>query len=177
MIDKHRMDTGALIRNMMERLAGMKKSQAELNDELLNTGTCLDEALETMDAIDKLLGQIEAKKTALESPRTIEDDRIPAPELSTLLEKLLQESIGRLEERLSENMLEALKELRDAAGPVREVKSEEFGAPADGKQVDLSAVLVPDRVESNIEELGIEETESKGVDRSLEKLRGMKDGL
>ena len=88
---------------------------------------------------------------------------------------MLQNPMEDLGDKISRKILEKLKDLKGVSGRAREAKIKELKDLADDELVDLSK-LFREKVESNIEDIGVEEKETKGIDKSLERLRRMRQG-
>ena len=146
----------------------------KLKDEILATTRSLDESLAAMDDLNARLKQIESQKKAVRPKQTTEKGPMSAEYFSRQLEKLLQVSMGDLEKRLSQNIVSLLKELPGSAGPDREVKIKAIQEAVISEAVDLSKLFSHDQLKSNINETGIDESESKGINESLKKLRRMR---
>jgi len=56
-----------LIQNFRKRVEDIRRSQSELEDELLNTEKWLDKLIDNMDSVNKRLKQIESQKVVLQS--------------------------------------------------------------------------------------------------------------
>lgn len=94
------------------------------------------------------------------------------------IEKLLQGSIDALGDKLSDKIVGMLKELKTMAGPVREAKISEIWNAAQSEHVDLAAMFLHEKVESNLgaDGLKIEEKKTQGIGSILDKLKKLKGG-
>jgi len=149
-------------------------SQGKLKDEIIATTRSLNESLAAMNDLNARLKQIESQKRSVRPKQTTEKGPMSAEDFSRQLEKLLQVSMGDLEQRLSQNIVSLLKELPGSAGPDREVKLKAIQEAVISEAVDLSKLFSHDQLKSNINETGIDESESKGINESLKKLRRMR---
>ena len=163
------------IQNIFKRIEGIKESQSKLDEELLYVGKWLDELIDNMDSVSKCLKEIGAQRAASQSKPKTEKTYMSEQDFKALLEKLLQGSLEHLGDKISGRIMDKLKELKETSGPQREVKIKELKEVADSETVDLTK-LFHEKIESNIDQIGVDEKESKGIDKSLEKLRKMKEG-
>lgn len=170
------MNMTALIEDIIKKIRGTNKSHTEFADEILSTGQLLDEAIDAMETLNRSLKQVLSEKTTRRPEHAVDKDRISIEEFSAQSEKLLQSSIENLEERLSQRILNMLKELKDTTGPVRQAKLKELKEAVKSEEADLSALFAHERIESNIDELGVEETELQGIEKSLSRIRRMREG-
>lgn len=151
----------------------VKESQEALDKELLAIEAWLDELGHDADAVNSRLRAAKAGKAAVKQEPP---SAPPEEDFKSQMEKLLQGSLEHLEDRLSHRILNMLKDLKDVKGPAREMKLKEFKAAVDDGVIDLSGLFIHDKLESNIGEIGIEEKESKGIQKSLDRLRKMRTG-
>ena len=95
-------------------------------------------------------------------------------EFRARLEKLLEGSLENLGDKISQKIANQLKDLKGLVGVDRDVKIRQIQQSGDYESLDFGTIF-QDKIESNIDEIGVEEQEAKGVDKSLEKLRKMKE--
>ena len=162
-----------LVKGLYKKIEDIKKSQDELDGEFFYTRNWLDELTHNMDSLSQHLKQITSEKVSLESNHKGEKSYVLEEDSKKLLERLLQGSLQDLGDKISRRILDKLRDLQGTSGPLRETKIKELKEIADSESVDLSR-LFQEKVESNIEDIGIEEKEAKGIDKDLEKLRRMR---
>jgi len=162
------------MRGLKKRVEGIKKSQSELNEELLYTETWLDKFMYNMDSVNIRIKEIQPRKAGLPVEPGGDKPHMSEEEFKVLLERLLRGSLEHLGDKISQRILDKLKELKSASGALREVRIKELKEAADSGLVDLSK-LFREKIESNIEDIGVEEKEAKGIGESLEKLRKMRE--
>ncbi|MBF0521926.1 MAG: hypothetical protein HQL24_02600 [Candidatus Omnitrophica bacterium] len=178
------MDLNILIQNLSENVVEIKKTQMELNDELLSIERDLNKSLEDQAAINTKLKEVVLQKRIEKSTPQIP---VVAPEVviqkaehpqpidtTAQLEKLLQGSLDALGDKISDRLMGMLKELKSLPIEVRATRIHEIKQAADAELVDLSALYKHQEVESNIEEVGVDEKEAKGIDKNLERLRKLR---
>ncbi|MCX5667132.1 MAG: hypothetical protein NTY34_02320 [Candidatus Omnitrophica bacterium] len=153
----------------------IKESQGALDRELLAIEAWLDELGHDADVVNAKLREAKAHKPAIkQEPKTA----MPEEYFEAQLEKLLQGSLEHLGDRLSQRILDMLKDLKEVEGPARETKLKELKAAVDDEVVDLSGLFTHDKLESSINEAGeagIDEKESKGTKKILNSLRTTKN--
>ena len=164
------------IRELTGKAERVRASQNRLDEELLALGRQLDGLMEDADSVNTRLKKLKSQ-AGTSRPKSPEE-KIPDSEdgFTRQLEELLRGSLQHLEERLSQRIVDMLKEVKETAGPLREAKIKEIRAAVDAQNVDLSRLFIHEKVESNINEIGVEEKEAQGIDRNIEKLRKMKKG-
>jgi len=159
--------------NIEAGMGQLKESQDALDKELLAIEAWLDELGHDADAVNARLRAAKAGKPDIkEKPKTA----APEEDFKAQMEKLLKGSLEHLEDRLSDRILNMLKDLKGVKGPARDMKLKELKAAVDDEVVDLSGLFTHEKLESNIGEIGIEEKESKGIQKSLDRLRKMRTG-
>ncbi len=177
-----------VIEDITRRTNILKQSYGNLDREVLSSGAWLERLMTEADSINTRLGELHLQKPvappkpAQPAASSISEGSISAANnvaadrenFEKNLEKLLQGSLDALGDKISDKILNMLKELKGMAGPGRDIKVKEIKAAADSQLVDLSSLFMHEKVESNIEEIGVDEKEAKGVDKSLEKLRQMR---
>jgi hypothetical protein len=92
------------------------------------------------------------------------------------MEKFLQSSFESMGDKLSGKLSGLLKDLKTVSGPVRESRMREIHQVAAEENIDLSGLFGFQKVDSNIEEIGVNEKKAKSIDKSLERLRKMREG-
>ena len=168
----------ALMRELSNKTEEIKKFQDELDKELLYTEDWLDKSIEVMNVMERRLKQLKSERDSLRKKSTVEKPHISEQDFERMLEKVLQGSMQSLGNKISQKILDKLKDLKSASYEVRKIKIRELKELVDSEQVDLSQ-LFREKIKSNIDDIGVEEQEVRGIDKSLEKLRRMmkkKDG-
>lgn len=164
-------DAGS-IQELLNRGERIEASQGEIESELASVGAQLDALLKDAERQEQDLKGLESAPRAEKAP---EGPRAPEVEFTEILERLLQGSLEGLGDKISRKILDKLKGLRALSGPEREDGVRELKELADSEAVDLSA-LFSEKVKSNIQDIGVEEKETKGIDEGLRKLREMRGG-
>ncbi len=164
-----------LIKDLSERVEGMRKSQSDLDGELLYTETWLDQLIDNMDSVNRNLKQAKSGKVSSEPEPVSKKVHMSEEDFKTQLEKLLEGSLEHLGDRISDKILNMLREVKETSGLTRVRKIKEFKEIAESELVDMSKLFLHEKLESNIEQIGVEEKESMGIDKSLKKLREMKE--
>lgn len=178
-----------MIQDIRDRTNTLKQSQGKLDEETLSVGAMLDKFSTEMDSVNTQLKGLRSNKTAattqpaepveesIQKEQRAEEARpsvVDTEKLEKSLEKLLQGSLDALGDKISDRLLNMMKEFKGLAGPGREDKIKEIKAVADTELVDLSSLFMNVKVKSNIQEVGVDEREAKGIDKSLKKLRQMR---
>ncbi len=89
------------------------------------------------------------------------------------MERFLTNSFETMGDKISSKMQAMLSELKSAGGAVSPARMREIKQAAAEENVDISGLFNYKGVDSNIDKIGIEEKQAKGIDKSLEKLRKM----
>lgn len=178
---------------LAERIQELGQFQQDAHGKLQALESELDKWLEEMCSANvELRERLKAKPQAFGSDQTAHAEVPPAtltlpsaafaPSLSddykVSIEKLLQGSMEALGDKLSDKILGMLKELKTMAGPMREAKMMEIHNMAQAEHVDLAALFLHEKVESNLgkDGLKIEEKKTKGIGSILDKLKKLKGG-
>ncbi len=164
------MDRDPVIQNFVNRVSTLKQSRNELNEELLSLGTQSDKLIHEMNTVNTDLEELKSRKPDM--PLKSAEQEPQPPEAN--FEKVLQGSLDALGDKLSDKLLNMMNELKSMVGPKRTGMMKKIKAAADFELVDLSNLFAHDEIKSNIQEIGIDEKEAKGIDKSLEKLQQMK---
>ena len=109
-------------------------------------------------------------------------DTIEAPSKDTIqtdfasnLEALLEKSLDKLGDKVSDRILKMLERLQGTEGPAREEQLRAIKQAADEELVDLSNLFMhQEGIKSNLEDIGVDEKEAKGIDKNLERLRELR---
>lgn len=168
-------DKRALTASFKKRVEKITVSQEGANKEVSSIGPRLDALIDDAERVLAGLKGLKSQKGAPVPKGESGGAQLSMEDFSRRLEKLIRGSMEHLEGRLSERILKMLKDLKSAPGEEREYKIRKIREAAGDESVDLSSLFVHEEVESNIGEIGIEEKESKGIDKSLKKLRGLKE--
>lgn len=179
------------------RVNKIRESYDSLDKEMIYVESLLGELLREADEVNSRVHQAKSEAASIElepkqarAPAEKEEPKseppaaaaaaIPTPAVPVDenfkgdIEKLLQGSMDHLEDRLSQRILNMLKDLKVASGPARETKFREVREAVSNESVDLSGLFKHEKIESNIGDIGIEEKESQGIQSSLERLRKMR---
>ena len=186
------MDTDKIIQKFSHLISELEQAHKQINDQWLSMEEVLNKSLEDQSAMNIKLKECLAGKqagngalpTVMPPPAPVETGfqnplQKPSPEPVdpvTQLERMLQGSLDVLGDKISNRLMATLKELRSLPVEMRAAKIQEVKQMADAELVDLSALYKHEPVESNIEEVGVHEKESKGMDTNLEKLRALRRG-
>jgi len=166
------MNYDELMRDLSKREEDIRASQIGLEKELLFLGAELDSFIASTESLKK---RLEDFKSAPEIKTAEERPRLSGEEFKESLERLLQGSLEQLGDKISQKILNKLKDLKGLSGPVKESKIRELKELADSEMLDFSK-LFSEKVKSNIRDIGVKEKETKGIDESLKKLREMREG-
>jgi len=164
-----------IIQTINSKINSIKKSQEELHQEVISMETLLNKSSDNMKTVNIRLKDLLSKKSSSDKPiPSAASNTSPDVDMNAQLEKLLQGSLDALGDKLSDKMLNMMSELKTLSGPMRTVKMREIKETADAELVDLSSLFAHQEVQSNIEDVGVDEQEVKGMDSSLDKLRAMR---
>ena len=176
------MDDKILIQSLMDKIKDIKQSHSKLHHEVLATETWLNKSLDNMLSINCQIKELISKKRTAKpdsgespaepveahEPQMTDEKKQITPEQ---LEKLLPGSLGALEDKISKKMLGMMTEIKIMTGPVKNEKIKEFRVVATNELVDFSSLHTYQKIESNLDEVGADEKETKGFDENLEKLK------
>lgn len=173
------MDDKILIQSLMDKIKDIKQSHSKLHHEVLATETWLNKSLDNMLSINCQIKELISKKRTAKpdssespaephEPQITDEKKQITPEQ---LEKLLQGSLGALEDKISKKMLGMMKEIKMMTGSVKNEKIKELQTVATNEFVDFSSLHTYQKIESNLDEVGADEKEAKGFDENLEKLK------
>ena len=172
----NKMDRDKLVHDFPRKLEDIRRSQAEFDEELLYIETWIDRLMDLVDSANRDPGRARPLEPAAAPGPVDERMHVPEDDFSAHLEKLLEGSLEHLGDRISQDIFNMLKELKQTTGVAREAKIKELKEVAGPELVDLSRLFLRGKLESNIGEMRVEEQEAEGIDKSLEKLREMKGG-
>ncbi|MBF0384238.1 MAG: hypothetical protein HQL27_00050 [Candidatus Omnitrophica bacterium] len=178
------MDLNTAIKSISQKISDLQESQKELAGQLSSLEPLLNKSLENQFAVNsKIKTYIDRRRLERAYPQgttTAPEIAIQKTESHTLdtssLEKLLQGSLDALGNKISDKLMGMLRELKSLPADVRYSRMQEIKQAADAELVDLSALYKYNEVQSNIEEVGVEEKETKGIDKNLERLRKLRQG-
>lgn len=176
------MDPENDLHNISQKITEIRHIQTDLNEQLLSIDNDLNRSLEDHYAINAKLKEFLNKKRIEKAaaPMPIHaEPMIQRPlaqplDATAQLEKLLQGSLDALGDKISDRLMGMLKELRSLPVEMRGERLHDIKQAADAELVDLSALYKYQEVQSNIEQVGVDEKEAKGIDKNLEKLRKMR---
>lgn len=155
-------------------MQGLEQSQNLLEGEIASVNSSLDKCLNTIDSVNTRLEEGESQKAVLHVKPEAEKPSMSQEDFKALLENLLKGTLEGLGDKISQNILLKLKDLKGLTGETREAKMQELKEAADAELIDLSKLFY-EKIETNIEEIGLEEKETKGIDKNLQKLRKIKE--
>ena len=177
------MDIDKTIQNLSQKIAEIESAYAKLNELLFSMEGDLNKSLEDQCALNARLKELLARKTAgngkhsgiVVSAEAIAQNPVPETVDPTVqMEKLLQGTLDVLGDKISDRLMAMLKDLKSLPVEMRASRIQEVKQAADAELVDLSSLYKHEHVESNMEDVGVTETESKGIDKNLEKLRQLR---
>lgn len=176
------MDSKNLIENLTDKIKDIKQSHSRLHEDVLDMEKWLNKSLDDVTVANNRIKELISKERAAK-PDSAEFSAQPAaahePQMTNekeqitpeQLEKLLQGSLDAFGDKISEKMLCMMKEIKATTGPVKNEKIKELRIAAANELVDLSSLYAHQKIESNLDEVGVNEKEAKGIDKSLEKLK------
>ena len=167
---------GELLQSLIQRIENNQASQKELDEAIASMSALVDRLADTMNAVNSRLVEASSEKIS-RPPQPAQEAKPQASEddFKLRLEKLLEGSLEHIGDKISQKIMDKLQGLRGLSGVARQEKIREIEQYAEAESVDLSAIF-RDKIESNIDEIGIEEHQAKGINASLEKLRRMREG-
>ncbi len=177
------MDIDNTIQQLSQKVAELESAYAKLNELLFSMGGELDKSLKDQNAVNEKLRSLLAKKSSGNGKHTgtvISQEIIAQGVPSVMvdptaqLEKLLQGTLDVLGDKISDRLMNMLKDLKSLPVEMRASRIQEVKQAADAELIDLSGLYKHERVESNIDDVGVTETESKSIDKNLEKLRALR---
>lgn len=163
----------ALIHGLFKRLQEIKRSQGLFEEEFVSSQSRIDKFIDTIDSVNKRLNEMAPGKAVSQLEPKAGKPHMSQEDFAALLEKLLRGSLEGLGDKISQKILDKLQDLKGSTAETRDAKIQELRTIADAELVDLSR-LFNEKVESNIEEIGVEEKETRGIDKNLERLRKIK---
>ena len=163
--------------NLKEELKITRKSQIKLKEEVLFVREWVDKLIAEANSINDMLFKLKADKSQKTETKVVVNEKSIASseDFKDQLEFLLKGSMDHLEDRLSQRILNMLKELKTTTGSVKEAKMKEIKGVVEEESVDLSKLFIHEKVESNIDDVGVEEKQTTGIAKSLKRLREMKN--
>jgi len=179
------MDIETSIHHLSQKIVEIESAYAKLNELLYSMEGDLKKSLEDECSLNARLKDLLAKKSAgngkhlggIASPEAIAQNPVSEPvDPTAQMEKLLQGTLDVLGDKISDRLMGMLKELKTIPMEMRASRIQEVKQTADAELIDLSGLYKHEHVESNIEDVGVTETESKSIDKNLEKLRQMRQG-
>ena len=177
------MDIDSTIHHLSQKLAELETAYAKLNEQMFSLEGDLKKSLDDESALNARLKSLVANKAAGNGKHTgpvvmadtMAQNSVADPvDPTAQMEKLLQGTLDVLGDKISDRLMGMLKELKSIPVEMRASRIQEVKQAADAELVDLSGLYKHEHVQSNIEDVGVTETESKGIDKNLEKLRQMR---
>jgi phage shock protein A len=159
-----------MIKSLFERAESIKTPQLVLEKEVALLEAELEGLIDSMDSLKSHLRDIQSKpqtEAVQDKPRMSEED------FRDVLERLLHGSLEELGDRISQRILDKLKDIKGLSGRARETGIRELKEMAGSELVNLSR-LFNQEVKSNIHDIGVEEKETKGIGEGLSRLREMR---
>ena len=168
-------DLVAMIPEFFSRLGDIKQSRRQLSEEFLKTEASIAEFMSSLDAVSQRLKDM---KTYLSPQQTkaVPFSGMSQDDFKGFIEKILQGSLEAVGDKISDRIMNMLRELKGLAGAEREAKIQQIKEAAESDMVDLSSLYIHEKMQSNLSDVGVEEKESKGIESSLEKLRNLRSG-
>lgn len=190
--------TGKSVEQMKEIQSGATESTPGQKNEQTPAALPVDDAdkshgelkIEDQDSIAKLAEAVDAAKRSHKPVDSVQVPNPPEPDganesvstgesteqLKEALQGSIENSIENMGERLEQRIVDLLKDSKDLMGTAGMVVQGQGKGTVDDAIIDLSNMFMHDQIESNIEDAGVEEVQSKTIDSSLEKLRRMRGG-
>jgi len=177
------MDIDITIQHLSQKIAEIESAYSKLNELLFSMEGDLKKSFEDECALNKRLKELLSKKIAGNGKHPASgvstDAILQKPVSETVdptaqLEKLLQGTLDVLGDKISDRLMGMLKELKSLPVDMRISRIQEVKQVADAELIDLSSLYKHQQVESNIEDIGVTETESKSIDKNLDKLRQLR---
>jgi hypothetical protein len=180
------MDIDKTIQNLSQKVAEIESAYTKLNEMLFSIEANLNKSLEEESVLNAKLKELIAKKSAVGSgngkhPETSvmpdavsQDHKVEVQDPTAQMEKLLQGTLDVLGDKISDRLMAMLKDLKSIPVEMRATRIHEVKQAADAELIDLSGLYKHENVQSNIEDVGVTETEAKGIDKNLEKLRQLR---
>jgi len=183
------MDIDRTIQNLTQKIAEIETAYAGLNELLFTMEGDLNKSLEDERALNTRLKELVARKNAggngngngkhagmsVVSQETNAQAPVSGPlDPTAQMEKLLQGTLDVLGDKISDRLMAMLKDLKSLPVEARMTRIQEVKQAADAELIDLSGLYKHENVRSNIDDVGVTETESKGIDKNLEKLRQLR---
>lgn len=175
--------------DLAEHAEAQGELQKETQERLREFEKELDGWLEKMCAVnmtlrDKLRSSKKISREAAPRAKPATSQALARPASAAVddykasIEKLLQGSLDALGDKLSDRIMNMLKEVKNLGGSMREAKMAEIRDAAQAERVDLASLFLYEKVESNLgkEGLKVDEKKSRGIGSILEKLKKMKGG-
>jgi len=179
-IEKRPMDIDITIQHLSQKIAEIESAYAKLNELLYFMEGDLKKSFEDECALNKRLKELLSKKIAgngkhpgpgASTEAILQEPVTEVVDPTAQLEKLLQGTLDVLGDKISERLMGMLKEFKALPVDMRASRIHEVKQVADAELIDLSGLYKHEQVQSNIDDVGVTETESKSIDKNLEKLR------
>ena len=180
------MDIDSTLQNLSQKVAEIETAYTRLNELLFSMEGDMNKSLEEQNTLNAGLKELLAKKSAGGNGNGKHSEKSVFPEFSqkesksealdptAQMEKLLQGTLDVLGDKISDRLMAMLKDLKSLPVDMRASRIQEVKQAADAELIDLSGLYKHEHVQSNIEDVGVTETESKSIDKNLEKLRQLR---
>ena len=180
------MDIDKTIHNLTQKIAEIETAYTKLNELLFSMEGDMNKSLQEQNALNARLKEFLAKKSTGGNGNGKHSDTSVLPEFpqkeskpealdpTAQMEKLLQGTLDVLGDKISDRLMAMLKDLKSLPVEMRATRIQEVKQAADAELIDLSGLYKHEHVQSNLEDVGVTETESKSIDKNLEKLRQLR---
>jgi len=177
------MDIDTTIHHLSQKITEIESAYTKLNELLFSMEGDLKKSLDDQCSLNSRLKELLAQKIAgngkhasTGAPQEVvaQGSKLEAVDPTQQLEKLLQGTLDVLGDKISERLMGMLKDLKSLPLEMRASKIQEVKQAADAELIDLSGLYKHEHVESNIDDVGVVEKESKSIDKNLEKLRQLR---
>jgi len=179
------MDVDKSINNLSQKITEIETAYARLNELIFTMEGDINKSLEGQNSLNQKLKELIARESSGNGNGKHSNDVIshdhpiqnPAQEQldpTAQMEKLLQGTLDVLGDKISDRLMAMLKDLKSLPVEMRATRIQEVKQAADAELIDLSGLYKHENIQSNLDDVGVTETESKGIDKNLEKLRQMR---
>ncbi|MBF0489561.1 MAG: hypothetical protein HQL15_02950 [Candidatus Omnitrophica bacterium] len=178
------MDIDKTIHSLSQKIADIEDAYTKLNESLFSMEEDLNSSLRNECALNDKLKEALSKKRSQNGKHATPSISVggaaqqpttePVVDQNAQMEKLLQGTLDVLGDKISDRLMAMLKDLKSLPVEMRTARIQEVKQAADAELVDLSGLYKHQEIQSNIEDVGVTETEAKGIDKNLEKLRKLR---
>jgi len=157
-----------------EKIFNLQRLQGRLREELFLLETYIGTTQESVDSLNVSIKEFTSQNMAIpqdvprKAPQGVPED------IGSQMEQLLQGSLDTLGDKISDKLVKKMEELKPLSGRIKIEKMKEIKNLADEELVDLSSLFLNAEVESNIEDVGVDEQEATSIDKNLKKLSEMR---